>query len=455
MKLRMPHTMILLLGAMVVALVATWLLPPGAYQTVPGPSGTPVIVPGTYAPLAERSYLPPWAIFTAIPRAMGEVQAIVFFILLVGGAFGVVRHTEAMEAGIGRSLGLFQGRRMAFMAVAMAVFAILSSSFGMASEYIPFVAVLVALSAAIGLDAMAAAAILLIGYGIGYGASTTNPFTVLIAQEIAGVPIGSGLWFRAVVLVAAYAICVHHLWGYIRRAEKDPAKALAPALEPVTEPAAAFPAMNAVRVRVLVVVGLTLVGLMAGIIFGHWHLPQLSALFVAMGIAAAIAARIPVDEACRAFLAGASRMTGTALMVGVARGIGLLLEDAKVLPTLVDATATPLAQLPAEAAAVGMMLIQALLHVAIPSGSGQALATMPIMAPIADIVGLSRQVSVFAFVFGDGFMNIINPTNAFLMAILGIAGVSYGDWLKLTGGLMLKLFALSAVAMVAAVQLGL
>ncbi len=454
MKFRLPHTMILLLGATVVALILTWILPPGAYQTIPGPSGTPVIVPGTYAPLAERGYLPPWAILTAIPRAMGEVQGIIFFILLVGGAFGLIRHTEAIEAGIGRALGAFQGRRGALVLVATAIFAILSSSFGSASEYIAFVGVLVALCAAIGLDAMTAAAVLLVGYGVGYGASTTNPFTVLIAQEIAGLPLGSGLWFRCAILLIAYLIGVDHIWRYVRRTDREPERALVPSSDPAGEPVAAFPTMTRTRAWVLLALGLTILGLMAGVGLGHWHLPQLSALFLGFGLAVALIARIPADEASRVFLAGAARMTGTALLVGLARAIGLILEDGKVLPTLVHLLATPLAELPPHAAAVAMMLTQSLLHVAIPSGSGQALATMPIMAPIADIAGLSRQVSVLAFLFGDGFTNIINPTNAFLMAILGLAGVSYGAWLRFVWPLMVKLMLLSAVAMVVAVQIG-
>ena len=463
MKLRMPHTMVLLLAVMVLALVVTWLLPPGAYQTAQTATGAQLIVPGTFAPLPERTYLPPWAILTAIPRALASVQGIVFFILLVGGVFGVVRHTEAIEAGIGRTFGLFQHRQGLLVFMAMAMFAVLSASFGMASEYIPFVAVLVALCAAVRLDAMTAASILLVGYGVGYGASTTNPFTVFIAQDIAGVPLGSGLWFRAVVLAVALLIGFQHVWSYVLRVRRDPSLSLtaapelapdAPSAPPVAE-AMVFPAMTTTRRLVLAALGVTIAALIAGIVVGHWQLPQLSALFLGLGLAAALIARIPADDACRAFIAGASRMTGVAILVGFARAIGLILEDGQVLHTLVEATAAPLGQIPREAAAVAMLAIQSLLNIVIPSGSGQALATMPIMAPIADVVGVSRQVSVLAFQFGDGFTNLLLPTNPFLMAILGLAGVSYGQWARLMWPLLVKLMLLSALAVVVAVQIGL
>ncbi|MDZ4372102.1 MAG: TIGR00366 family protein [Phenylobacterium sp.] len=455
MKLRMPHTLALLLGVMVLALVATWLLPPGAYQMAETAQGQKVVVPGTYAPFENRAYLPPWTLFTVIPKAFASAQGVIFFVILMGGVFGVLQKTGAIEAAIGRTMIRFQGRQTLLIFFGMAMFTLLSASFGMASEYIAFTAMLVALCAAVRLDAMTASGILLVGYGVGYGASTTNPFTVVVAQEIAGVPIGSGLWFRVIVLLIAFLVGFHHVWSYARRARLQPERALAP--PPAAEGATPtdFPPMTLTRGLVLGALGLTVAALIAGIILAKWSLPQVSALFLGLGFAAVVIGRLRVDEACDAFLAGAARLTGTALLVGVARAIGMILEDGQVLHTLVFLTATPLAALPSEVSAVGMFLIQALLNVFIPSGSGQAFATMPIMAPIGDLVGVSRQASVLAFQFGDGFTNLIIPTNPFLMAILGLTGVTYGAWVRFVWPLMVKLMLVSAAAMVTAVLIGL
>lgn len=454
MKIRMPHTLLLLLGFMVLALALTWLLPAGAFQTTEIAAGRSVVVPGTYAPLEARTYLPPWALLTAIPRGLGEAQGVIVFILLMGGVFGVLRRTEAIEAGIGALMVRVRGRQTLLILAGTAIFALLSASFGMASEYLAFVGIVVALCAAVKLDAMTAAGILLVGYGVGYGASTTNPFTVVVAQEIAGVPLGSGLWFRALVLIAAYAVGVHHILRHVRRTRSAPAAASAE--EPEEEAQNhIFPPMTGRRRLVLSLLGLTVAAQMAGIVLGHWRLPQLSGLYLGLGLAVALVGRIPGNEACQAFIDGASRLTGTALLVGFARAIGLILEDGQVLHTLVHLASQPLAALPPAASGVGMLGIQSFLNIFIPSGSGQAFATMPIMAPVSDLVGISRQVSVLAFQFGDGFTNVIIPTNPFLMAVLGLAGVSYGQWARFVWPLMLKLMALSAVAIVVAVEIGL
>lgn len=455
MKIRMPHTLLLLVGFMILALAVTWLLPAGAFQTAEIAPGKTVVVPGTYAELPDRTYLPPWALFTVIPRAFAEAQGVIFFILLVGGTFGILRRTEAIEAGIGSLINSLKGKQTLLIVVATAVFAVLSANFGMASEYLAFVSVVVALCAAMKLDAVVAAGVLLIGYSVGYGASTINPFTVLVAQEIAGVPLGSGLWFRVAVLAVAYVVGVHHILRYVRRVKRAPEKALAPQVEADAAEISNFPKITGTRKLVLLLLALTIIAQMAGILFGHWKLPQLVGLFMGLGLAVALVGRLSGDEACQAFIEGASRLTGTALLVGFARAIGLILEDGQVLHTLVHLTSAPLASLPPAVSGVGMMGIQSFLNVFIPSGSGQAYATMPIMAPVADVVGLSRQASVLAFQFGDGFTNLLIPTNPFLMAVLGLAGVSYGQWLRFAWPLMIKLMIVSALAMVVAVTIGL
>lgn len=231
---RMPPNLLLMLGFMVLALLATWLIPAGSYETSTNAQGAAAIIPGTYRPLPEVERLPPWAIATAIPRALGQAQAVVFFILLVGGAFGLMRHTGAIEAAMGQVLRRFGHRPSGLIVVGTLVFGFLSAFFGMASEYIALAGILAALCAAMRLDALIASAILLVGYGIGYGASTTSPFSVVLAQDIAGVPPGSGLLFRCVVLVIALTIGVHHILAHRRRVAAAAALQAAASPAPIT-----------------------------------------------------------------------------------------------------------------------------------------------------------------------------------------------------------------------------
>jgi uncharacterized ion transporter superfamily protein YfcC len=456
LRIRIPHTLVLMFGLIVFALLLTWVLPAGSYQMQVTEAGRSVVVPGTYAVLEDTPRLPPWAVLTVVPRAMAEAQGVIFFVLLIGGVLGLVRRTGAIEAAIGRLLVRFGERPGWLIFAAMLVFGVFSASFGMAAEYIAFVGILVTLCAALRLDAMTAVGIMVVGYGVGYGVALTNPFTVLIAQEIAEVQPGSGMGFRALVLAAAFAVGFHHVYRYARRVRKNPARSLLAGLDGAAASAPAdYPPLTGRRVGVLLAVAATIVTLVAGIIWWGWYLTELAALFLGLGIAVVVIGRLGADEAGETFVSGAALLTGTALLVGFARSIALLLEDGMVLHTVVHGLATPLSSVPAEVSAIGMLLIQSLLNFLIPSGSGQAFATMPIMAPIGDLVGVSRQVAVLAYQFGDGFTNMIVPTNPVLMGILGLAGIPYDRWFRFIAPLIFKLLLVSAMALVMAVWIGL
>jgi uncharacterized ion transporter superfamily protein YfcC len=456
LRIRIPHTLILMFGLIVFALVLTWVLPAGTYQMQVTEAGRSVVVPGTYAVLEDAPRLPPWAVLTVVPRAMAEAQAVIFFVLLIGGVLGLVRRTGAIEAAIGRVLVRFADRLGWLIFAAMLVFGAFSASFGMAAEYIAFVGILLTLCAALRLDAMTAVGIMVVGYGVGYGVALTNPFTVLIAQEIAEVQPGSGMGFRALVLAAAFAVGFHHVYRYAQRVRTDPARSLLAGLANAAVVAPAdYPPLTARRIGVLLAVAATIVALVVGIVWWGWYLTELAALFLGLGIAVVIIGRLGMDETGDTFISGASLLMGTALLVGFARSIALLLEDGMVLHTVVHGLATPLSYVPAELSAIGMLLIQSLLNFFIPSGSGQAFATMPIMAPIGDLVGVSRQVAVLAYQFGDGFTNMIVPTNPVLMGILGLAGIPYDRWFRFIAPLILKLLAVSAAALVIGVWIGL
>ncbi|MDP2560612.1 YfcC family protein [Psychrobium sp. 1_MG-2023] len=453
---KVPHTLVLLLAMMFIALVATWVVPQGAFETVQTDNGRSVVVPGTYASVDEKTVLTPWDFLKAIPRAFAAAQDIIFFVMIVGGVLAIARATGTIDALIGRLLEKHGETPQRLVFAVIFFFALASGTIGTAGEYIPFVLILVALCKAMRLDAMTAVGMIIAGYGIGYGVSAFNPFTVLIAQQIAEVPVYSGLWLRLAIFLPFVLIGVHHVWQYTQRVIDDPNKSLMVGIPcPLSgQPATDYPKLNKRHLMVLASFLITLVVAIWGIATKGWYLYELGGLFVAWGLFTAFIGKLSADDAANRFITGVSELVTTAILIGVARGIALILEDGQILHSIVHGLSLPLSHVPAEISAVGMLVIQTLLNTFIPSGSGQAYVTMPLMAPLGDLVGVPRQVAVLAYQFGDGFSNMIVPTNAVLMGILGIAGVPYSQWFKFCVPLLVKLMAAAALVLIAATFFG-
>jgi len=453
--LRMPHTLVLMFLMMIVALVLTWVLPAGSFETVSNDHGREVVQPGTFSLIEDAEFLPPWDLFTVVPRAMDDVSGIIFFVLIIGGALAVIRRTGAIEAFLGTVLQRFGNNAFWLILAGVFLFAAASATLGMAEEYIPLAAILISLCVAIRMDAVAAIGIMVVGYGVGYGATIMNPFTLIIAQNIAELPPASGMWYRAIIFWPFLAIGVHHVWSYARRVQADPSRSLVHGIESAQPPEESeLPELTGRRKAILAATLLAIAGLVYGIIQHGWYLTELGAMFIALAVAVALIDRMSFNDLATSFSFGAAELAGTAILIGFARSIGLLLEDGQVLHTIVHGLSAPLIDLPSWLSAIGMLAIQSVMNIFVSSGSGQAYLTMPLMAPIGDLVGLTRQVSVLAFQFGDGFMNMIVPTNAVLMGILGLAGIPYDRWFRFIFPLILKLLAAAAAAMVIAVQVG-
>ncbi len=454
-RLRVPHTLVLMFGMMIVALLMTWLLPAGQFQTELNEAGREQVIPGTFEQIEEAPRLSPLALLTVVPRALADAQGIIFFVLIVGGAIAVLRATGAIDALLHALIQRFGQTPWLLIAGGMMAFGIASATLGMAEEYIPFAAILIALCVSMRMDSVTAIGIMVVGYGIGFGVSVINPFTLHIAQGVAGLELSSGWEYRLLLFLPFMAIGFHHVWSYARRVQADPSRSLVadiPAAQP--PPATAQPAMDLRRSLVLVATAAALIMLVVGISRFGWYLVELGAMFLGLAILAGLLAGLKLDAIAQRFTGGAAELAGTAILIGFARSIAMLLEDGMVLHTIVDALASPLAMVPAQLSAVGMLLIQSALNFFIPSGSGQAFVTMPLMAPIGDLVGVSRQVAVLAFQFGDGFMNMIVPTNPVLMGIIGLAGIPYDRWFRFIAPLIVKLLIAGAIALMVAVWVG-
>ena len=456
MTFRVPNTLTLLFFLMVLALVATWLIPQGFFETELNEAGRAVVIPGSYTMVEERNLMTPLELFTAVPRAFAAASDIIFFLFIIGGVLAIIRATGTIDALLGRLLESFSTRPALLVAAVVFSFAFASSAVGSSGEYIPFVIILVGLCRALRMDPMTAVAMIISGYGVGYGVAAFNPYTVVVAQGVAGLETYSGWPVRLALLVPFGLIAVHHVWRYADRVRRDPAASLVndEVLIETAEPPKDYPAMNFGHVLIILGFFAALGIAVWGIARRGWYLNELGAAFLILGIVAAIIGRLGPSLTAEKFIIGARELTETALLVGIARGIALIMEDGQILHTIVHYLSLPLNLVGAELSAVGMLIIQSILNLFIPSGSGQAFVTMPLMVPLGDLVGVTPQVSVLAYQLGDGFTNMIIPTNAILMGILGMAGISYAKWLRFAWPLMLKLFAAAALVLVGAVWLG-
>ncbi len=458
-KLRVPHTLVLIVGMIFLALALTYVVPQGSFERFENEKGRLQVKPDSFSYLEEAQPLNPLSVFTAIPEGFAAAEEIIFFVFLIGGALGVLRATGAIDALIGLMLGFLGRRPLWFVAGGIILFALGSSTIGMAEEYLPFVPILLALSLGLGFDAVTAIGILCVGYGVGYGVAIFNPFTVVVAQNVSSLQPTSGWEFRLVLTVVFVVLGIHHVWRYAKKVRKDPKKSLvgdipqAASFKPVEAPRMTF--------RHVLILGLSLLA-MGVIIYGlsedlsdwHWYVEEMGAVFLALTILFCLIAWMSPDKAAREFSTGAGELTTTALLIGFARAIEVVLTKGQVIDTIVHGISQPLRAVGPAVSASGMFFFQSLCNFFIPSGSGQAYVTMPIMAPLADLVGVERQVAVLAYQFGDGFTNILVPTNAVLMGILAMAFIPYDRWLRFIFPFMLKVWVVGSIALAIAVWWG-
>jgi uncharacterized ion transporter superfamily protein YfcC len=463
-RFKVPHTLVVLSGMVVLAQLLTYLIPAGAFERVENAAGRLQVVPGSFHFTPDAPAVSPLASLTAIPKGLSGAGDIIFFVFIIGGAFAVLKATGAIDAAMGALLRRWGDRPFWLVAGGVTLFAVGSSTIGFGEEYFPFVPVLITLSLALGYDRVTAVGIIMVGYGVGYGCALINPFTVLLAQDVAGLQPASGLWYRMVLLGVFLPIGIHHVWSYAKKVGRDPSASLVADVSGPQgvsissgqngEEGANHPPMTTPHKLVLSAVGIALVLLVYGLSEWHWYLVEMGAVFLALTLVMAIIARMSPDRTAVEFGEGAAALTSVALMIGVARGIQVVLNEGGIVDTLVHGLSVPLQGLPAALSAVGMFLVQSLANLFIPSGSGQAYVTMPIMAPLADLVGVSRQVAVLAFQFGDGFSNILVPTQAVIVGALAMAAIPYDRWLRFILPFMVKIWIVGSIALAVAVLIG-
>nr|WP_185806898.1 TIGR00366 family protein [Bacillus sp. HMF5848] len=455
-----PHTYAIIMLIIIIATVATYIVPAGEFErTTMESTGRTVVVEGSYAAV-EQSPVGFFEMFKAIPTGMKDGASIIFFILLVGGAFGIIRATGAIEAGIGKAVIGLEGKERLMIPISMALFSVGGFSMGMAEESIIFVPIGVALARALGFDAITGTAMISLGAASGFIGGMLNPFTVGVAQTIAEVPLFSGIVFRSIVYVCILAFGIFFVMRYAYKVKKDPTKGVMYDIEQkakhedVSAALEEIPKLNAKHILVFVFLFGGLLFNMYGVFQWGWYITELTTSFIIIGLVCGFVGGLNVNKTFDAFVDGAKMLTFGALIVGFARGILVVMEEGRIIDTLINSLAGSIQNLPDSLTVLGMFITQTFLNFFIPSGSGQAATTMPIMTPLADILGLSRQVAVLAYQYGDGISNSIIPTSAALMGYLAVAGVPYDRWFKFIWKLILGWTVIAGVALVVAVMIG-
>jgi uncharacterized ion transporter superfamily protein YfcC len=448
-RFRLPHPLVLLVACLVFAAALTWIVPAGQYdRRADEATGRDVVVPGTYHSVPAS----PVGLFdtlVGIPKGMADAGDIIFYVFLVGGAFAVVERTGALARLVEALAGRLSDRGVWAIPIVGFAFVWGGILIQMQEELIAFVPVLLLLVQRLGFNPLTAVAISLGASAVGASFSFINPFQVGIAQQVAQLKVLSGWQFRSVVLALAWLVWTGATMRYARRTRTAP-RMPAPA-EPA---AAATAAAGGPQVAVLLLVLVTFVVFVLGVTRLEWGFEQLSALFFLMGVIAGLIGGLGLGGTAEGYVEGFRSMAYAGLLIGFARGIFVILDQGHVVDSIVHALLAPLARLPVTLAALGMMAFHALVHLPVPSTSGQAVLTMPLLVPLSDLIGLSRQVTVLAYQYGAGLCELVTPTNGALMAMLAASGVRYEEWLRFLVPVMGLLVGLAIVAIGSAVWLG-
>ena len=457
-KFQVPHVYVILLVVVAICAILTYVAPAGEYARVEGP-GDRMVVDASSFTYVDQTPVNLFGFLLSVPKGMAETAEIIFFIFIVGGSFAVVQATGAIEAGIGRITKTMAGKERLVIPIVMILFSLGGSVFGMAEETLPFIPIMVTLAIALGFDSLTGAAIVLVGAGAGFAGAFMNPFTVGVAQGIAELPYLSGMGFRIGMYFAMIILTVVFVFLYAGKVKRNPEKSLMYDIDKTRNDVLDLSVLKEFTIYhklVLLVVAGTIALLVFGVIKYGWYIQEISALFLGMAIVSGIIGKLGLNGTAENLLIGMASLAGGALVVGFARAILVVLSEGHILDTLLFSISSTVAHLPSALTALGMYIFQCLLNYIVPSGSGQAAVSMPIMAPLADLVGVTRQTAVIAYQLGDGISNIFTPTSGYFMAGLALAKIPWDKWAKWILPLILLQYLLGAVLVTIAhaVQLG-
>jgi uncharacterized ion transporter superfamily protein YfcC len=455
--LKLPHTLVLIYALVIAVYILSLLVPSGEYKRTEKRIQAQtrlVTIPGSYQPVPKKYLGPEWLLIAPI-RGFQDGALIIFLIFIFGGVFSILGRTGAIESGI-QKLARFSSRnpksKTVMIPVLMVIFSLAGGIYGMAEESIPFVLIFIPLALSLGYDSIVGVAIPFLGSAVGFSAAFFNPFTVGIAQGLSDLPLYSGLAYRLVLWVFATTLAIIFVMIYAKKIEKNPEKSPVFEIDRArgysvnldTDEAAPWgTAQKAILGILFIGIGLLIYGILAR----GWYIEEIAALFLGIGLVSGLVARISPSEIATSFIAGAKDVMNVTLIIAGGRAILIILKEAVVLDTVLRFAAGLISAFPSLLAAHLMFLTQGVINFFIHSGTAQAALTMPIMSPLSDLVGLTRQTTVSAFQLCE-VINPILPTSAVTMGVLGVAKIPWEKWAKWFVPLMIVLIIFSLIALI-------
>lgn len=434
-KLSIPHIFIILYGIILVVAILSYILPAGQYDRVLDPaSGREIINPNSYHVIASNPTTL-MDLFEAFPKGFIDAGWVVVLTFCVCGGFYVVNKSGAIGGVIQWLVKKMKDKGIFIIPILMIVFAFIDCFIGMCELCMVYVPIILPLMLALGFDSMTACATALCGSAIGFTSALANPFTTIVGQKIAGLPLLSGWQFRLISMIVVGIAGIAFVMRYARKVQLDPKSSIMYEsdliLRKEIEEQASGEYVLTFRQKIAGVVSLCMFVIMVvGVFKWGWDMPEIGGIFMGMAILSGLISGMKGNEICESFLEGSHQVLIGALIVGLSRGVSVVMNDAMITDTIIHGLATVLQNLPAGITAIGMLIVQTIMNFLIPSGSGQTVVTMPIMAPLADLVGVTRQTAVLALQYGDGFSNIFYPVSGYFMATLALGHVPYEKWLK-------------------------
>lgn len=455
-KWKTPHTFVILVAIIIIAAIATYLIPAGEFTRFKdAATGKTLVEAGSYHRIASNPLNPlliPSAIYTGIVKSASTIT----FMLIIGGAFEVITSTGALTALCKKLSKTFSKHKYAVIPVFLTLFSIFGFTMGMSSEVMIFVPIGITLALFLGLDKVTGTAMIALGAAVGFTAGILNPFNVGVAQDIAELPLFSGMAYRIVILVILLAATSAYIIIYAKKVAANPEKSVIYGIQEDTEYTFedVSDSISKSQIAVLVIMAAGFGILIYGLSKKGWYFEEMSGLFIFIGIACGLVSGYGPSRIAKEFGNGAKGIVVGCLIIGIARTVEVILSDAKILDTIVYGIVNIVNVMPGSIKAVGMFICQSLINCVIVSGTGQAAVTMPLMVPVSDLVGISRQTAVLAFQLGDGFSNSVLPMSSSLMGYLAVSKIPYSKWLKFMMPLFLIWTALGCLFMLGALIIG-
>lgn len=424
------NAFVLMFIIILVMSLLTYILPAGQYERVES-NGRMVVDPESFQYISSNpvGFL---EIFNSVHLGMLEGAPIILFVFLFGGALGIMQKTGAIDSFIKVMASKFGKKEYVLIPILVLIFASLGTLIGSAEDTLVYIAIIIPLTMALGMDAMTGFAIVMLGtLATGFTSGITNPFNIGVAQTIAELPMYSGMSYRIVVFVVFYMLTVLFIYKHAKKVKVDPSQGIYGKFNPEESIKIDLDFNRSTRhlLALFVLLG-NFVALIVGVIKFQWYISEIGGIFLLSSIIMSIICKIGPNKMAEGFITGARDMVEGALIIGFAQTILVITTNGGLIDTILHFVSNAVSVLPASINAVGMFLLQLCLNFLVPSGSGQAALTMPIMTPLADLIGVTRQTAVLAFQFGDGISNMVIPTSGVLLAGLAIAGIPFSKWVR-------------------------